>query len=170
MIEPFMIPKLLRRAVAGHDLATLKALLGMSDDILARDVGVAFMDAAEIDWQEGVDVLLSTGVPLAFLLQQAIYCLNCPAVERLLDAGADIEASDDHGLTPLRQAIYEEVDRARGIGQDPSGDLAGLLISRGADVFELSASGYPADLARRLGHPVAERLLRQRMAEDTPRP
>jgi ankyrin repeat protein len=142
----------------------------MSDDILPGDIGAAFMDAAEIDWQEGVDVLLSTGVPLAFLLQHAIYYLNCPAVEQLLDAGADIEAWDDYGLTPLRQAIYEEVDQVRGTGQYPSGDLTGLLISRGADPFELAASGYPADLARRLRHPVAERLLRQRMAEETPRP
>jgi hypothetical protein len=36
--------------------------------------------------------------------------LKCPAVERLLDAGANIEALDDRGLTPIRQAIYEEVD------------------------------------------------------------
>jgi hypothetical protein len=41
--------------------------------------------------QEVADVLLATGVALTFLLQQAIYFLNCSAVERLLDAGADIE-------------------------------------------------------------------------------
>ena len=46
-----------------------------------------------------------TGVPVAFLLQEAIYSCSCPAVEWLLDAGADIEAVDDHGLMPLRQAI-----------------------------------------------------------------
>ena len=75
---------------------------------------------------------------------------------------------DDRGLTPLRQVIYAEVDCKT--EQFPNGDLTALLISRGADVFELTASGYPADLARRLSHPVAENLLRQRMAEQGGRP
>jgi hypothetical protein len=75
---------------------------------------------------------------------------------------------DDRGLTPLRQAIYAGVDcKAEGF---PNGDLTALLIGRGADVFELTASGYPADLAHRLGHPVAENLLCQRMAEQAVRP
>jgi hypothetical protein len=68
MIEPFMIPKLLRAAVTRKDLPMLKTLLEVTEEITARDVGLAFMDAAEIDWEEGTDVLLATGVPLAFLL------------------------------------------------------------------------------------------------------
>lgn len=159
MIEPYMIPKRLRQAVAGKELATLRALLETAADIAPRDLGLAFMDAAEINWQPGVDLLLSSGVPLGFLLQQAIFHLNCSAVERLLDAGADIEALDDRGLTPLRQAIHAEVDGKTDLY--PSADLTALLITRGANVFELSASGYPSDLAKRLGHPVAEDLLRQ---------
>jgi len=166
VIEPFMIPKLLRRAVVGKDLTTLKALLDTAVNTSHRDVGLAFMDAAAIKWRQGVDLLVSTGVPLGFLLQQAIYHLNYAAVEGLLDAGAGIEALDDRGLTPLRQAIYAEVDCKT--DRYPSGNLTGLLITRGADVFELSASGYPADLANRLGHQVAADLLRQRMAEEAP--
>ena len=87
-------------------------------------------------------------------------------LERLLDAGADIEARDYQGRTPLHRAVYAEVDFAK--EDPPNADLTVRLVRRGADVFARTPSGETAaDLARVLRHPVAERFLRQRMAERT---
>jgi ankyrin repeat protein len=58
-------------------------------------------------------------------------------VQQLLDAGADVDATDDRGFTPLLWAVF------RG-----NKDVAGLLVERGADVKQAHPSFGPVvDLA-----------------------
>ncbi len=67
----------------------------------------------------------------------------------LLDAGADPDARQDGGLTPLHTAA------ARGLG-----DVAALLLERGADPGSVADDRRtPADLARERGHEELARLL-----------
>jgi ankyrin repeat protein len=65
------------------------------------------------------------------------------AVKALLDAGADVNAKDIRGMTPLMFAVSSEV-------QDPV--LVKLLLTRGARMDERSAAGETAlDWARKFG-------------------
>jgi ankyrin repeat protein len=93
-----------------------------------------------------------------------MYWLWLPVIERLLAAGASIEVRRSDGRTVLHDAVLTEADFAT--MHPPTADLTALLIERGADVFARMASGETAaDLAQTVGHPIAERLLRARMAE-----
>lgn len=163
----------LRSAAARQDLAALKALLATARRVSSEDLGWALVEAADAGWVEGIDVLLKAGAdpnwhpagaPSGFPLSQAIHWLHLPAVERLLDAGADLEARDYQGRTPLHEAVYTEVDLAT--EDPPNADLTALLVQRGADVFARTPSGETdADLTRVLRHPVAEKALLQQTAE-----
>jgi Arf-GAP/coiled-coil/ANK repeat/PH domain-containing protein len=63
---------------------------------------------------------------------------NVGIAEALLDAGADLEASDKKGETPLRRAVN--------CGHK---DLAALFVSRGADPNAPDKKGVtPRDAAR----------------------
>jgi hypothetical protein len=151
----FSIPDQLRAAVARQDLAAITVLLQSTDDLHPGDVWLALMDAADLAWDEGVNALLATGVPLTYLLECAIYFLHRPAVELLLKAGADLEVRDQDDLTPLHQAIYTEVD----CEQWSPGEITALLLEHGADVSAETTGGTTAaDLAKRHGHPLAEEL------------
>ena len=162
----------LRSAVGGEDLPALEALLATSSPVDADELGWALTDAADAGWVDGAAVLLEAGAdpnwhpagaPSGLPLAQAIHWLHLATVERLLDAGAEIEARDDKGRTPLHQAIYAEVDLAT--EDPPSARLTSLLVRRGADVFARTRKDETAaDLARALGHSSAEQLLRQRMS------
>jgi ankyrin repeat protein len=163
----------LHRAAARQDIEVLKALLSTTGPMSPDALGEALATASDGGWVEGIDALLAAGadpdwhptgatpgVPLA----QAIYWRHLLAVERLLDTGAAIEARDYAGRTPLHQAVYAEVDLTT--GDPPNADVTDLLVRRGADVFARTPRGETAlDLATILGHPTAQKLLRQRMAE-----
>jgi ankyrin repeat protein len=165
--------ELLLAAVARQDLSALKALLATTDPISGDEFGRALSAAADGGWVGGIEGLLEAGAdpnwhpagaPSGFPLSQAIHWLHLTAVERLLDAGACIEARDYQGQTPLHQAVYTEVDLAA--EDPPNADLTALLVRRGADVLARTLGGETAmDLARVLKHPAAEKIIRQRLSE-----
>ena len=68
------------------------------------------------------------------LLHQAVIDGNIEAVKQHIAAGADVNAKDENGVTPLHWAETEEI--------------AELLIAKGADVNARTGSGEtPLDLA-----------------------
>jgi ankyrin repeat protein len=61
----------------------------------------------------------------------------------LLDAGAEVDAVDAHGATPLWRAVFDSNGR---------GELVVLLRERGADPHEENRHGSsPLGLARTIG-------------------
>ena len=65
------------------------------------------------------------------LLHYAVSCRN-EMTKTLIDAGADVNAKDRLGLTPLMVAVSDTCDRKRGICPNP--ETTKILIDAGADV------------------------------------
>ena len=107
------------------------------------------------------------------------------AVKRLLDAGADPNASDDGGRTPLHFAAQEgstdavrlllsrgaEADLVDSYGNtalwtsvvNRHPDVAALLLAAGAEPTRANSNGKsPADAARRLADPLITALFDSR--------
>ncbi|MBE7211924.1 MAG: ankyrin repeat domain-containing protein, partial [Gluconacetobacter diazotrophicus] len=109
----------------GHaNLLPVLEALGASP---ARDGPRALNQAIGWNYPEVVKALLERGVPLpssshAGPLRNAAGEGHLEIVRLLLDGGADINAQDDHGFTPLAWAAYE--------GRE---DACLLLLDRGAD-------------------------------------
>ncbi|CAM9639938.1 unnamed protein product, partial [Scytosiphon promiscuus] len=101
----------LHRAARGNHLRSVGALIAASADIEssdrhARTPLVAAFRSAFYRWkEEGED---STPPPSTSpTLLHYCACLGCPLslVQALLDAGADVDARDERGLTPLHKAL-----------------------------------------------------------------
>ncbi|HZT40895.1 MAG TPA: ankyrin repeat domain-containing protein [Chthonomonadaceae bacterium] len=96
---------------------------------------------------------------LALPLHAAAFRGDITGLEALLESGADVDARDDHGVTPLIAAItqgHREVIR--------------LLLDRGADVQAQDKEGYTAlQYAEAFGPPEAVALLRNRLPEESAR-
>jgi hypothetical protein len=73
-------------------------------------------------------------------LHQACAALSLKAVRMLLDAGADPNAQDAKGWTPLRHALRKNGQRAKKAGAE----VIALLIERGADIALLDKKGMTA--------------------------
>jgi hypothetical protein len=86
----------------------------------------------------GADVNANGGVKRCTALHMAARRGSVEVAGALLDCGADIEARDSLGETPLRRAV-----------NCAKGDVAALLVSRGADVHSRSRNGSTPLLAAR---------------------
>jgi len=76
---------------------------------------------------------------------------NIEAVKQNLSAGADVNAKDEFGATPLHNAVWEGYK-----------EIAELLIAKGADVNVLDEDGYtPLDWAESQEHKELAELLRK---------
>ena len=78
---------------------------------------------------------------------------NIEAVKQAIAAGADVNAKDDEGLTPLHYAAYYSHK-----------ETVELLITEGADLNAKSYGETPLDLAIRLGQTETADLLRKTAA------
>jgi ankyrin repeat protein len=88
--------------------------------------------------QAGARVNARDGVKHCTALHMAARRGNVEVAEMLLDSGADIEAPDSVGDTPLRRAV--NCDKT---------DVATLLLARGADMHSKGSKGLtPSEAAR----------------------
>jgi ankyrin repeat protein len=101
-------------------------------------------------------------------LMIAVDNLDFPAVHRLLEQHADINATDEFGQTALHFAVDTEVEEAErrtektGSRVEPRADMTRLLLEHGADVRVRERQGEtPLDWAVLRRHKLAEALLRQ---------
>jgi truncated hemoglobin YjbI len=96
----------------------------------------------------GAKVDAHDGVKYCTALHMAARRGNVDVAEALLDCGADIEARDTLGETPLRRSVNCNKT-----------EVAGLLLSRGADRHSKGSEGLTPLLAART--PAMKRLLQQ---------
>lgn len=95
-------------------------------------------DVVRLLVQAGADVNACGGVKACSALHMAARRGNVAVAEALIEAGAEIEARDDCGDTPLRRAVN--------CGQP---EIAALLLSRGADLHSRGSRGRtPLQAAR----------------------
>ena len=86
----------------------------------------------------GADVDAGDGVKRCTALHMAARRGNVEAAEALLDCGANLEARDSLGETPLRRSVNcNKIE------------LAALLLARGADVYSIGSKGITTLLAAR---------------------
>lgn len=84
-------------------------------------------------------------------LHDAAWWGDKPAVERLIAQGADVNAKDDGGWTPLHWAAGRHDEQ-----------VAELLIAKGADVNAKDNDGWtPLRIAAKEDHPDIAELLRK---------
>ena len=83
-------------------------------------------------------------------IHKAAYFGNIETVKQAIADGADVNAKDDEGLTPLHHAAFN----------GPK-EIVELLITEGADLNAKSYGETPLDLAIRLGQPEIADLLRK---------
>lgn len=93
--------------------------------------------------------------PLHLLAASGRYPVLYPIVDLFVEAGADINARDNDGQTPLHKAVSCE---------EPSLDFIRTLLQRGADAKARDNDGNtPEDLARESGNPMARIILAKAM-------
>jgi ankyrin repeat protein len=168
----------LTAAAYGNDLATMRLALDAGVDVNAADVigATPLLGAAYNGNIEAVRLLLSKGAKANIVAQApALFPADAPKsgpvaltevtpllaaaasasadlIKALLDAGADINARDGRGMTPLMLAVATT-------HQNPA--AIALLLERGADVKVQSKSGETsADWARRVAMPAGLQLLK----------
>jgi ankyrin repeat protein len=97
-------------------------------------------------------------------LDIAIEELNLEIVALLIRRGADVNAKDESGQTPLHRAIDSEVQwdlyPGDGVRRSPTGEIVKLLIGSGADVnAQTDNDETPLQWAQNLGNKPAEEIL-----------
>ena len=107
--------------------------------------------------QGGADINARDGVKHCTALHMAARRGNIEVAGALLDCGADIEARDSLGDTPLR----------RSVNCDKVG-VAAVLLARGADIHSIGSKGVTPYLAARTI--TMKRLLRSYTCVDATRP
>jgi ankyrin repeat protein/truncated hemoglobin YjbI len=154
---------LLHEASAQGNLTMVKLLLRLGADPNAKDGGghtPLYSVANECRESEGgsvvralaqggANVSANDGVKHCTALHMAARRGNLEIAEALLDCGADIEARDSLGETPLRRSV--NCNKA---------DVASLLLTRGADTRSTGSKGLTPLLAARTSG--MKQLLRSR--------
>jgi ankyrin repeat protein len=167
---------LLLAAAAGNDLVTIRRMIDAGLDVNGADlIGTTPILASVYHGNlEAVKLLLSKGAsaksvakfpglfdgghpksgPLALgsvaVLHPASASGSADLVRTLIEGGADVNARDARGMTPLMMAVARA---------DQDAAVIRLLLDHGADVSVVSAAGETAaDWARKLGAPVALKI------------
>ncbi len=87
-------------------------------------------------------------------------------LQRLLDAGSDVDAPTSDGMTLLHHAIDIEVDSAAQTGSPLEAELTTLLVSSGADLNHQWHGKTPQEAATARGHDLAVAVIRAALAAD----
>ncbi len=104
----------------------------------------------------GVAILVLGGAVFAESLHDAVASGDLAEVKRLINKGADVNAEDSMGLTPLHMAA--------GMGRKGAVEL---LISKGADVNAIMKKGNTAlSLSARYGNSEIEGILKKAGAKE----
>lgn len=154
---------LLHEASARGNLAMVELLLRLGADANAKDGGghtPLYCLANEYRASEGgrvvralakggANVSANDGVKRCTALHMAARRGNMDVAEALLDCGADIDARDSLGDTPLRRSVNCNKSQ-----------VAALLLERGADVHSTGSKGLTPLLAARTS--AMKQLLRSR--------
>jgi truncated hemoglobin YjbI len=154
---------LLHAASAAGDVTIVELLLRLGADPNAKDSGGHTPlycvgnectssnsgTVVRVLVQGGANVNACDGVKHCTALHMAARRGNVAAAQALLDSGAEIEARDRVGDTPLRRSVN--------CGKT---EVAELLLSRGADMHSKGSKGLTPFLAARAG--AVSRLLRSR--------
>jgi ankyrin repeat protein len=146
-----------------QELERLQKLFRDSPDRLTQDggQGVPVAQAARNDWLRVLDYLIGEGMPgrqaeqLRLGIVSAIGAGRVEAVRRLLAAGADPNAADSIGFTPLHQAAA--------LGHRA---IAELLLDRGAELDAQTTRLYtgPGQTIASGGTPLHAAVANQRLA------
>jgi len=98
------------------------------------------------------------------LLHLAVESGNLPMIRLLVDEGADIDAEDSNGWTPLHHAVDFDIDSAGQTSWEEGAffrnltfETTGLLVCLGATLnLQLKTGETPRDLAKAYGNQVIE--------------
>lgn len=124
----------------------------------------ALCEAAYHGREDIVDLLLARGTPLTTSLLLAAKRGHCRIIERLLEAGAELDATDGAGQTALMLAVQSFVPRGvsnafmqmvNGVRRSGARRTVQLLVRAGADLDAVDRQGRTA-LTLALAHGNAE--------------
>ncbi|KAK6066441.1 hypothetical protein SCUP234_12101 [Seiridium cupressi] len=149
--SPTDLRKMIAYAVKRNDVGTMQFLLSLEGASKVMATPARLFSALKSGADHVVEMLLDNGAPHAHISKDGLTCLHHACGRhplginfhrKLLDAGANPNATTDKGLTPLKIAIKH--------GRLP---LVQLLLERGADP-DLTGpdESSPMMLASELGH------------------
>ncbi|HYI95846.1 MAG TPA: ankyrin repeat domain-containing protein [Bryobacteraceae bacterium] len=140
----------LMEAVVAGDLGLVKLYLEKGADVNAASTYAPAVKHGSIALTKLTPLVLAA--PFA----------SAEMVKTLIVAGANVNAQDARGITPLTAAIASE-------NQDPA--VVDILIAAGADVNKVDPYGdTPLDWARKYGHPKVLKALETAGAKGKPAP
>ena len=164
---------LLDAAVTGNVKQVSKILMGGECPPDAPELIRALHSACANGNEELASLLIEHGVNVnardergKSALECAVAALETHIIKLLILKGAEVNAMNNDGYTPLHQAIESEVDEdmypSDGIRKRPMGEIVKLLIESGANVNAKTLEGEtPLHFALSLNHKAAQVILRE---------